>query len=282
MKFRIKRKYKIRSRVLHLLTYFYYRFLCRVKLNKLVSVIIACKNAENTILETLKSIENQSYTNIEIIIIDDGSNDNSVSIIEDYIESSNKEIIFKKLNNSKGSANARNMGMNLAKGFYICFNDADDVSNKYRIEFQVKALRNNSKKVFSECLYFRKNLENHVKVNGEKFMLCVISMLFEREKVLNDLGGMIDVRPGEDSELRERILAFYGDTSEKIIYLPLYQASFSPDSSLFSSIKKLKYSAKEITYEKSTESSKELNYYREEWHKKIRYEEASPHINFKP
>jgi hypothetical protein len=172
--------------------------------------------------------------------------------------------------------------MKLAKGHYICFNDADDISHKRRIEFQVKALQNNKNKVFSECLFFRKHKNNHLKINSKKYMLCIISMLFERQKVLNDLGGMANIILGEDSEFRERMVAFYGTGCEKIVYHPLYEASFSPNSSFFSKVKDLKIKGSSVTYEISEESNKELENYRKNWHKKIASEGASANINCKP
>lgn len=95
-------------------------------MNPLVSIITACYNAEDFIEETIQSIENQSFTNWEWIIIDDFSEDSSVSII---VECAQKDARIKLLpiKKNSGAAIARNMGIALAKGKYMTFIDADDV-----------------------------------------------------------------------------------------------------------------------------------------------------------
>ena len=280
MPFKIKRKYKVNSVIFHWLNYFYYRFLIKCDYSKTVSIIIACKNAEKTILQTLNGLENQTYKNIEIIVINDGSTDNSLNLINNYINSSNLDITIKNLTESKGAANARNIGINLAKGFYICFNDADDISHKRRIEFQVKALQKSSKRIFSECLYFRTYKGKQIAINGKKFLLCIISMMFERDTVLAELGGMADISYAEDSEFRERMIANFGDESGKIIYFPLYKANFSPDSYYFSGVDELSFNQEEVKFK--IPERKELEYLREKWHNEIRAKKLSAHLRDKP
>src|ERR1041385_3598936 len=89
----------------------------------LISIIIPCYNAANYIGETLNSILQQDQENFEVIVIDDGSTDESKQRIESF---NDKRIIYKYQNNQGVSA-ARNKGMNFAKGAYIVFFDADDM-----------------------------------------------------------------------------------------------------------------------------------------------------------
>lgn len=91
---------------------------------KLISVIIPMYNAEKTIDRMLQSILNQTYKNLEIIIINDGSQDNSLSMIEAY-QNKDSRIKIYSIKNS-GVSHARNVGLSKTSGDYIQFVDADD------------------------------------------------------------------------------------------------------------------------------------------------------------
>ncbi len=95
-------------------------------MNPSVSIITACYNAADFIEETIQSIQNQSFTNWEWFIVDDFSNDGSVSIIAEYALN-DARIKLLPLKKNSGAAIARNMGIALAKGKYMTFIDADDV-----------------------------------------------------------------------------------------------------------------------------------------------------------
>lgn len=90
----------------------------------LISIIIPCFNAEKTLEKCLKSVVQQSYANLEIIIIDDGSTDET-SLIYNKFQSNDERILVLKQQNS-GVSKARNTGVQAATGDYICFVDSDD------------------------------------------------------------------------------------------------------------------------------------------------------------
>jgi len=94
------------------------------------SVIIPMYNAEKTISRALQSVLNQSYPAYEIIIVDDASTDISCDIITKY--QNDKVQLIKKQTNT-GSSDTRNIGMNIAKGDYIAFLDADDIWHKHKL-----------------------------------------------------------------------------------------------------------------------------------------------------
>src|SRR5579875_322194 len=102
-------------------------------MHPLISIIIPLYNAEKYIIETIDSALQQSYKNIEIIIIDDGSTDSSFNVAETY--KSDNIIVVKQEN--KGASAARNHGLKLAKGEYIQFLDADDILDVNKIEYQI-------------------------------------------------------------------------------------------------------------------------------------------------
>ena len=103
--------------------------------NKLVSVIIPCFNRSDLILETIKSILNQSYSNIEVICIDDFSSDNTVKKLR-TIKDERLKIIKLKSNNGRPSV-PRNIGILKSKGYYLAFCDDDDIWHKNKLHQQI-------------------------------------------------------------------------------------------------------------------------------------------------
>lgn len=103
--------------------------------NPLVSVIISTYNEEKYILESLESILSQSYTNLEIIIVDDASTDNTVNLIRE--KKSSKIQLYVNESNKKLAHNL-NFAMGIAKGKYIARMDADDIAGQDRISEQVE------------------------------------------------------------------------------------------------------------------------------------------------
>jgi glycosyltransferase involved in cell wall biosynthesis len=107
--------------------------------NNLVSVILSVFNSAQYLKDAIESILNQTYTNFEFIIIDDGSVDNTESIIRTY---SDPRIIFIKNEKNKGLIYSLNLGISIAKGAYIARMDADDLSLPERFDEQVDYLKN--------------------------------------------------------------------------------------------------------------------------------------------
>jgi len=110
----------------------------------LVSVVIPVYNAEKYLDTCIQSVMNQTWPNTEIILIDDGSTDNSLKVAQKYQENANVKIIAQK---NKGAAAARNAGLKLAKGDYIQFLDADDLLSPDKIEGQITRLNGSLKQV---------------------------------------------------------------------------------------------------------------------------------------
>ena len=93
-----------------------------------ISIIVPVYNVEDYIEKCIKSILNQVFTEFELILVDDGSTDNSGNICDKYAEKDNRIIVIHKENG--GISSARNIGLNIAKGEYIAFVDSDDYINK--------------------------------------------------------------------------------------------------------------------------------------------------------
>lgn len=90
----------------------------------LISVIVPAYNAENSIAKCIRSIQNQTYRRIEIIIINDGSKDSTQDIVEDFQKQDKRIILINK--NNEGVSRARNDGLNVAQGRFVVFADSDD------------------------------------------------------------------------------------------------------------------------------------------------------------
>ena len=102
----------------------------KLKLEGLVSIIVPVYNAEHTVGETINSVISQTYLNWELIIINDGSIDNSANIISSFSDSRIKYIA----QYNGGVAHARNAGIGIARGEYIAFLDSDDLWESSKLE----------------------------------------------------------------------------------------------------------------------------------------------------
>ena len=99
----------------------------------LISVVVPVYNVAKYLKKSIESIVNQTYTNLEIILVDDGSKDESGEICEDYSLKDSRIIVIHKPNG--GLSDARNAGIKQAKGEYITFVDSDDTIDYDMIEF---------------------------------------------------------------------------------------------------------------------------------------------------
>ena len=91
----------------------------------MISVIIPVYNVENYLEECLKSVQNQTYTNIEVLLVNDGSTDNSKQICERYCQEDSRFLLINQEN--QGLSAARNKGVEISTGEYIVFVDSDDI-----------------------------------------------------------------------------------------------------------------------------------------------------------
>ena len=127
-------------------------------MNPLVSIITPNYNAALFIAETIKSVQNQTYTNWELIIVDDCSTDNSVSIIKDF-QKKDARIKLIELNKNVGPAIVRNEGIKIAKGTYLTFIDSDDIWLPEFIEISKKSIVKSEGFVFASYHRFNEDLE---------------------------------------------------------------------------------------------------------------------------
>lgn len=110
----------------------------------LVSIVIPLFNAKEYISETIESVLNQSYKNLEVIVVDDCSSDGSQKVVEDFSKIDSRVKLIQMEQNFGGPAKPRNIGVENSKGEYIAFLDADDIWEENKLEVQIKLMEEGS------------------------------------------------------------------------------------------------------------------------------------------
>ncbi len=166
----------------------------------LVSIIIPVYNAQEHLQKAITSILNQSYQNLEILICDDASTDNSIQIIEAIKDS---RIVFFKNKTNKGYLKTCNYLFKQAEGDYIGFQDADDWSHKERVKTTIDFLEKNnsiqlcgcnfSRKTNDKIIYQSKYPKTHNEIihyieKNKDVPFCGATVIFKRE-VYTKIGG---------------------------------------------------------------------------------------------
>ena len=126
----------------------------------LVSIIIPVYNQEKYLAETLNSVLNQTYSNWECVLVNDGSTDNSVAILQPFLTQDNR---FHFINSeNKGVSHARNLALKQVKGDFILFLDGDDLIHSEKIELAISNFQKDSDLsiVFNTTNYFQNTIEN--------------------------------------------------------------------------------------------------------------------------
>lgn len=127
------------------------------KMTKLISVVVTCYNHENYIEQCLRSIFNQTYRNIELIVLDDGSTDSSSEVIQEVLKESPFVTIFESHENI-GVVRTRNKGLNLLNGDYFLFVDSDDfLDDRYVEELYDCANNHQADIVYCDLYNFEKD-----------------------------------------------------------------------------------------------------------------------------
>ena len=161
----------------------------------LVSVIITTFNSEKYVKYAIESILKQTYTHLEIIIVDDCSSDTTMDILGIIAKTDNRIFIVKNDYNY-GTYISKNIGIKHSHGQYITFHDSDDYSVSTRIYTQINILLQNSSYKASICMF-------NSRLNMQK--IAEITLCIDR-CILYTIGYFDSVRVGADSEYRKRIM----------------------------------------------------------------------------
>ena len=173
-----------------------------------VDIILPTYNCEKYIEEAINSIVDQSFENWKLIIVDDGSTDSTLQLIEKYLK--DKRINLKKLEQNKGQGFCRNLALKYSSSKYVAFIDADDIWNKDKLKKQIKLMDNeNLDFTYTDFISF-KEIDGVKKFNKkitlpEKFTydlfvkntsICTSSMIAKREKI--NLAKFLNITSCED------------------------------------------------------------------------------------
>lgn len=183
-----------------------------------ISVIVPCYNVEEYIDEGLRSVLTQTFAPLEILCIDDGSSDNTVSIIRELQKEFPDRIRLLVNEQNRGATYTRNRGLAIARGEYIQFFDADDLLLPFKFEYQNEVLNNlnykpdiligSCKKLFldgTEKVYTYHAMDPWCALL-DAMLGVTTSNLFRREKVLEINGWMDGLKSSQEYDLMFRML----------------------------------------------------------------------------
>lgn len=216
-----------------------------------ISVIIPVYNGEKKINISLNSLLSQTYTDFEVIIINDGSTDNTISIINEYYDRLDNLTVISQ--NNLGVSVARNRGIMSAKGKYICFLDADDFYNEAFLETLVNKIKQtdsqvcfcgynlvtpNNTQIKKSIFPQKKHLQNYIL---GKMAVHTSGWMIERELLIkNNILFLEGVSWGEDFEFFCEVLSFAENTTFVRGYFTNYRIGFEEDQLSSFTIDKVK------------------------------------------
>lgn len=183
----------------------------------LVTIIIPCFNAENDIEQAVRSIQQQTWQNIEIIVVNDKSSDNTGTILNRLAA---KDQRIKVLHNivNVGPYASKNRALALAKGRYVTGHDSDDIALPNRIELQIRSLTSSSGAKATVGNMLKISTDGKIKLIRPRprltwdgvTKLCSISMMCETKTFRELFGAWDSVRFGADSEMIARMKRVLG------------------------------------------------------------------------
>ncbi len=188
-----------------------------------ISIIIPAYNRAKTIVRAIKSVQNQSFTNWELIIVDDFSNDNTIDTIQQNFNN-DERIKIHQLQQNGGANRARNIGANLANTSLLAFFDSDDELHPDNLKNHIEKFHSNSKLgisyVFATCIQDQKvvsRFEDKLEGNAELRLFQLMhgvgastSGMCVSKKAFNKVGGFAEGMPShQDLDFFVRVAKDY-------------------------------------------------------------------------
>ena len=204
-----------------------------------VSILLAVYNNKDDILGAMQSIINQSYTDWELIIIDDCSTDGTSEILCDFLANTKSNIKLLKNDKNYGVYVSLNKGLLVASGDYICRIDSDDIVADDYLKINIDILDKMPQYISTISKAERRKEHKRLSVFWGEITL------FYRRSIINEIGYYDSVRFAADTEFLYRMIKKYGNDKihriNKITYFAKYRENSlttSPDTAIDSAIRK--------------------------------------------
>ncbi len=204
---------------------------CTVVQQPLISVLVPARNSEQTIETALRGLLAQTWQNLEILVINDGSTDRTAERATNLARQ-DPRIHLIQLERSHGAYGARNAGLLAATGELITTHDSDDWSHPQRLEILARELLTHPELqgVLGHWVRIGTDLRFHRWFMRERYLHPAVATLLFRREVVQRLGRWDNVRAGADSEFLQRMRTFFGNDCVNFVLpdIPLTLARQSP------------------------------------------------------
>jgi hypothetical protein len=197
----------------------------------LVSVLMTAYQAEDRIASAIGSLLQQTYRNLEVIVVDDASTDGTGQLVQ-ALAAADARVKYLRLPRNVGTYVAKSIGLRHAQGEFVTCHDSDDWSHPLRLERQVQPLLDDHKLVITTSQWVRMQDDGtyYARPVHPLMRLNPASPLFRRELVLRKAGGWDPVRTGADGEFHARLKLVFGPKALKRLVQPLALGAHRPNS----------------------------------------------------
>lgn len=214
--------------------------------NKKISVVIPTYNREYCIRRSIESVLKQTYPVYEVVIVDDGSTDNTLEVVKEIADN---RINYYKTDGNKGAGAARNFGVKMAQGEYIVFHDSDDICFENRVEQEMQCLEkgDNLGLVYGAHLVQTSETEGYIEpdynqsegIEGELFSFLLMRNTIDaptilmKKEIFEAVGGFDENMSSlEDWDFAIRVSKSYkiGFVSDTLILTEYQENGLSADS----------------------------------------------------
>jgi hypothetical protein len=197
----------------------------------MVSIVMPSYNAEAKIIPALRSLSAQSYRNIEVIVVDDCSTDDTAGLVARYAREVDGRVRLVAMPRNGGPYVARNRALADARGAYFTCNDADDWAHPDKLSILVEAIEGEGTPVAVQSRLVRLSAELGLKPRREGYVHADLSStLFRRELVVDRIGFYEPARFGADSEYLARLQIAFGDTAITPVPKPLLVSDWADNT----------------------------------------------------
>lgn len=175
-----------------------------------VSVVMTTYNTGRFVEKAVSSILNQSYPNLELIVVDDASSDDTFDILQ-ALQKSDSRMSAYRLSRNSGTYFAKNVGRLISRGCYFATHDSDDTCHPDWLRFHVSAHESFPEIVASQNHYVRVDETGKVVLNrGSESRTALMSMVYNHRAIANSVGFFDSVRMAADREYSDRIILSLG------------------------------------------------------------------------